>query len=149
MTQVHPGINIGLQYIRNIIEIYSEVTYTSTWGESPSSEARTSKYGDEGSSIQPSHRGRFIGGIGRGIHKEVKCYACGEIGHMSWNCPRNQSSNQRNVNVVEAQEESKEEINMNNPWEEGESLMLKIFLVKSEKQVHEPSQRKSSFQNKV
>ena len=30
MTQVHPGINIGLQYIRNTSEIHSEVTYTST-----------------------------------------------------------------------------------------------------------------------
>ena len=30
MTQVHPGINIGLQYIRNISEIHSEATYTST-----------------------------------------------------------------------------------------------------------------------
>ena len=58
---------------------------------------------------------------------------------MSWNCPRNQSSNQRNVNVVEAQEDSKEETEMNKPPEEGEYLMLKIFLVKSEKQVHEPS----------
>ena len=49
---------------------------------------------------------------------------------MSWNCPRNQSSNQRNVNVAEAQEESKEETYMNNPPEEGISLMLKRFLVK-------------------
>ena len=30
MTQVHPGINIGLQYIRNTSEIHFEVTYTST-----------------------------------------------------------------------------------------------------------------------
>ena len=30
MTQVHPGINTGLQYIRNTSEIHSEVTYTST-----------------------------------------------------------------------------------------------------------------------
>ena len=30
MTQVHPIINIGLQYIRNTSEIHSEVTYTST-----------------------------------------------------------------------------------------------------------------------
>ena len=67
---------------------------------------------------------------------------------MSWNFPRNQSSNQRNVNVVEAQEESKEETEMNNPPEEGESLMLKKFLVKSEKQVHEPAQRKSLFRTR-
>ena len=30
MTQVHPGINIRLQYIRNTSEIHSEFTYTST-----------------------------------------------------------------------------------------------------------------------
>ena len=29
MTQVHPRINIGLQYIRNTSEIHFEVTYTS------------------------------------------------------------------------------------------------------------------------
>ena len=62
---------------------------------------------------------------------------------MYWNCLRNQSSNQINVNVAEAQEESKEETKMNNHPEEGESLMLKKVLVKSKKQVHEPSQRKS------
>ena len=74
----------------------------------PSSGDGTSKDGVEGSRIQSSLRGGFRGGRGRGIHREVKCYACGDIGHMSWNCPRNQSSNQRNVNVVEAQEQSKE-----------------------------------------
>ena len=30
MTQVHPRINIGLQYIRNTSEKKSKVTYTST-----------------------------------------------------------------------------------------------------------------------
>ena len=53
------------------------------------------------------------------MHREVKCYTCGEIGHMSWNCLRNQSSNMRTVNVVEAQEDSKEETQMNKPIEEG------------------------------
>ena len=52
---------------------------------------------------------------------------------MSWNCPRNQSSNQRNVNVREAQEVSKEEIERNNPSEEGEPLMLKKVLLKKGK----------------
>ena len=49
---------------------------------------------------------------------------------MSLNCPRNQSLNHRNVNVVDAQEDLKEEIEMNKPPEEGESLMLKRVLVK-------------------
>ena len=67
---------------------------------------------------------------------------------MSWNCPRNQSSSQRNVNVAEAQVESKEETKMNNPPKEGESLMLKRVLVKSEKQVHEPAQRRILFRTR-
>ena len=67
---------------------------------------------------------------------------------MSWNCPRNQSSNQINVNVAEAQEESKEETKMNNPPEEGESLRLKRVLVNTEKQVHELVQRKSLFRTR-
>ena len=54
----------------------------------PSSGNQTSKDEDEGSSIQPSQIGGFIGVGGRGRHREVKCYACGEIGHMSWNFPR-------------------------------------------------------------
>ena len=44
-------------------------------------------------------RGGFRGGRGRGRNREVKCYSCGEIGHMSWNCPRNRYSSKRNVNV--------------------------------------------------
>ena len=37
---------------------------------------------------------------------------------------------------------------MNNPLEEGESLMMKRVLVKTEKKAHEPSQRKSLFKTK-
>jgi hypothetical protein len=35
-------------------------------------------------------RGRrhFLRGRGRGIGGEVKCYACGKIRHMSWECPK-------------------------------------------------------------
>ena len=61
----------------------------------------------------------FRGGIGRGRNREVKCYTCGEVGHMSWDCPRNKSTGQRNVNVAEDQEELKEETEVNNPREDG------------------------------
>ena len=67
---------------------------------------------------------------------------------MSWDYPRNKSTGQRNVNVTEAQEESKEETEVNNPPENGEALMLKRFLVKTEKRVHEPVQRKSMFRTR-
>ena len=46
---------------------------------------------------------------------------------------KNKSTGQIKVNVTESQEESKEETKVNNPPEDGESLMLKIFLVKIEK----------------
>ena len=64
---------------------------------------------------------------------------------MSWDYPRIKSIGQRNVNVAEAQEELKEETEVNNPPEDGEALMLKRVLVNTEKQVHEPVQRKSLF----
>ena len=78
----------------------------------------------------------------------MKCYRCGEIGHISWECPRNKPAAQRNENIVEAHEESNEEAKVNNPPEEGESLMLKRVLVKTENKVHEPTQRKSMFRTK-
>ena len=56
---------------------------------SPSSGGRISKDGVQGSRNQLSQREGFAGGRGRGRNRYVKGYACGEIGHMSWNCPRN------------------------------------------------------------
>ena len=37
---------------------------------------------------------------------------------------------------------------MNNPTEDGDDIMLKRVLVKTEKQVHEPVQRKSMFRTR-
>ena len=50
---------------------------------------------------------------------------------MSWECPKNNPTAQRNENIVEACEESNEEAEMNNPPEERESLMMKRVLVKT------------------
>ena len=74
----------------------------------PSSGGRTFKDGVEGFGSQSSQRGGFRGGRGRGKNIEVKCYACGEIGHMSQNCLENHSLGQRNVNVAQDQDDSKE-----------------------------------------
>ena len=63
-------------------------------------------------------------------------------------CPKNKPTAHRNADIAEAHEESNEEVEMNNPPEEGESLMMKRVLVKTEKEVHEPSQRKSLFRTK-
>ena len=60
---------------------------------------------------------------------------------MSWECPRNRPSTKRKENIDEEGKESNEETKVNNPPEEGESLILKIFLVKAKKKVHEPAQR--------
>ena len=80
------------------------------WGV-PNRGGRTSKDESESSisRIQSFQRGGFRGGRGRGRNREVRCYTCGEIGHMSWDCPRNKSASQINVNVTKAREESKEE----------------------------------------
>ena len=68
----------------------------------PNKGGRTSKDEPESSSIssQSFYRGGLRGGRGRGINREVRCYTCGEVGHMSWDCPRNKSTGQRNVNVT-------------------------------------------------
>ena len=67
---------------------------------------------------------------------------------MSWECPKNKPTTQRNENIVEDCEESNEEVEMNNPPEEGESLMTKRVLVNTQKKVHEPAHRKSMFRTK-
>jgi hypothetical protein len=64
---------------------------------------------------------------------------------MSWDCPKNKSTNQRNVNVAEAKEEPNNAVGKEEPLEVGESLMLKRVLVKEEKEISEPTQRKSLF----
>jgi hypothetical protein len=69
-------------------------------------------------------RGRDRGG------REIKCYTCGNIGHMSWDCPKNKSAGQRNANVAETKEEivntnTKEEV-----LEVGESLLMNRVLLK-------------------
>ena len=85
--------------------------FPNKWGRNPKDEA-------EGSSNQVNQRGGFIGGRGRGKNREVKCYTCGEIEHMSWECPKNKPTAHRNVNIV-SHEDSNEEGQMNNPRDEG------------------------------
>jgi hypothetical protein len=64
---------------------------------------------------------------------------------MSWDCPKNKSTNQRNVNIAEAKEENHQGVGKEEPPEAGESLLLKRVLIKAEKKVSEPTQRKSLF----
>ena len=116
----------------------------------PNRGGRNFKYESKSSSssVQSFQGGIFGGGGGRGRSREVRCYTCGETGHMSWDCPRNKSTGQRDVNVAEAQEEAKEETEVDNPPKDGEALMLKRVLVNTEKQAHEQAQRKSLFRTR-
>ena len=78
----------------------------------------------------------------------MKCYACGEIVHMSWECPKNTPIAQRNASIAEAREESNEKAEMEKLPEEGESLTMKRVFVKTENEVHYPTQRNSLFGTK-
>ena len=60
----------------------------------PNKGGRTSKDEAEisSSSSQSFQRGVFRGSRGRCRNREVRSFSCGEIGHMSWDCPRNEST---------------------------------------------------------
>jgi hypothetical protein len=66
-------------------------------GSSNRGRTQTPKSEGESSSSQSLQRGDFrgrrFGSRGRGIRREVRCYTCGEIGHMSWDSPRNKTVN--------------------------------------------------------
>jgi len=51
---------------------------------------------------------------------------------MSWDCPRNKPISHRNANIAKDHEEFSEEAEVNNPPQEGESLMLKRVLADRE-----------------
>ena len=65
--------------------------------ETRSASSKPPQRGDSG-------RGRFMP-TGRGRGRDVRCYVCGEWGHMQWDCPHQKSANPHNVNVAEAKEE--------------------------------------------
>lgn len=86
-------------------------------------------------------RGRFVP-RGRGRGRDVRCFACGEWGHVQWDCPHQRSANQRNVNVAEAKEEIPQPEAKEEPPEDGESLLLRRVLLEGAK---EPVQRRTLF----
>jgi hypothetical protein len=47
-------------------------------------------------------RNSFPRGRGRGRGGEVRCYACGKIGHMSWECPERKKEGGE-AHILEAQ----------------------------------------------
>jgi hypothetical protein len=86
-------------------------------------------------------RGRTF--FSRGI--EMRCYTCGKIGHMSWDCPENKATNQRNTLIAEKKEEDVNAVAKEETLEVWESMLLNEVLVMVENEVHEPTQRKSLF----
>eukprot|EP00253_Pinus_taeda_P033292 PITA_33292 len=105
--------------------------------EAGSSSSRSPQMGE-------SSRGRFTP-RGRWRGRDVRCYTCGERGHMSWDCPHNKSASQRGANVAEAKPEPPRLVEKEEPPEEGESLLLRRTLLRSEKEIGELAQRKNLF----
>eukprot|EP00253_Pinus_taeda_P014990 PITA_14990 len=99
------------------------------------------------SSSRPLQRGDFNRGRfapkGRGRGRDIRCYTCGEWGHVSWDGPHNKPASQRNVNVVEAKPEAPRIMEKEESPEVGESLLLKMALLEAEKETKKPAQRKS------
>jgi hypothetical protein len=93
-----------------------------------------------------SSRGRQDGGRsssrGRGRSRgEVRCYACGKTGHMSWECPEKKKEGGGEAHISEAQRRNVEAEGA----EDGTSLMLRKVLLKPEAEVEKPVQRNSLF----
>eukprot|EP00253_Pinus_taeda_P021377 PITA_21377 len=88
--------------------------------------------------------GRFVP-RGRGPGRRVRCYTCGEWGHIQWDCPHQRSANQRNVNVAEAREEIPQPAVKEEPPEVGGSLLLKRVILEEAKEAKEPVQKRTLF----
>eukprot|EP00253_Pinus_taeda_P028343 PITA_28343 len=88
--------------------------------------------------------GRFVP-RGRGRGRDVRCYICGEWGHMKWDFPHQKLANPHNVNVAETEEEIPQPEVKEEPPEVGESLLLKKVLLKEANEAKEPVQRRTLF----
>eukprot|EP00253_Pinus_taeda_P001707 PITA_01707 len=94
--------------------------------------------------IEEEAQGRFSP-RGRGQGRDVWCYTCGEWGHVLWDCPHNKPTSQRNAYVAEVKPEPPRLMEKEEPPEVGESLLLRRTLLKTEKEIEKPTQRKNSF----
>ena len=103
--------------------------------------------GEAESSSQPEQpqrgrhfRGRrsFQRGRGRDRNYEVRCYTYGNIGHMSWDCPKG-VARQGNIQVAQVEIEQRVPENHVEIPKVGEALLMRKTLLKPSKEVHEPA----------
>eukprot|EP00253_Pinus_taeda_P013420 PITA_13420 len=88
-------------------------------------------------------RGR--GGRGRG--REIRCYKCNKLGHRAFECPKNEEKSQRNaiVALVEGESSAAVVVEEENIPKGGKSLVVNKVLLKTAKEIVEPSQRNTLF----
>jgi hypothetical protein len=67
------------------------------------------------------------------------------LGHRAYECPENEGTNQRNAIVAPTEEEGTQVPKAENTPERGESLVINKVVLKPEKVVTEPAQRKTFF----
>jgi hypothetical protein len=55
----------------------------------------------------------------------MRCYTCGKVGHMSWDCLENKAPGHRNANIAEEKEEYVKVVTQEEVSKVGESFLLK------------------------
>jgi hypothetical protein len=99
-----------------------------------------SKRGGNSRGRQSGGRNSFPRGRGRGRGGEIKCYACGKVGHMSWECPkRKKEGGEAHISKAQKRDVEVEGV------EYGRYLMMKKFLLNPEPEVEKSMQRNSLF----
>jgi hypothetical protein len=88
---------------------------------------------------QSGGRSSFPRGRGRGRGGEVRCYACGKTGHMSWDCPERKKGGEAHISEAQKRDVEAEGA------EDGRSLMMKKVLLKQEPETEKPVQRNNLF----